>query len=174
MLCFLAVAFAYKEGLACCFDFIAFTSCVKPLFELVKFSLLIKEKVEIFSIMNETEEVAKRLYEACLSGSVETLNELIRADRLILDRAGSTECFFSDTPLHVAVLRGHLDFAKALLRLKPELATEVDSRRCTPLHLASTEGHIELVRELLHLHVKPDVCTTRDQDGTHVIFLSFR
>ncbi|XP_058204398.1 ankyrin repeat-containing protein At5g02620-like isoform X1 [Rhododendron vialii] len=113
--------------------------------------------------MNGTEEVAKRLYEACLSGSVETLKALIGKDPLILDRASSTECFSSDTPLHVAALRGHLEFTNALLSRKPTLAAELDSRRCTPLHLASTEGHFKIVHELLR--VNPDICITRDQDG---------
>ncbi|KAI8562854.1 hypothetical protein RHMOL_Rhmol03G0067800 [Rhododendron molle] len=113
--------------------------------------------------MCETEEVAKRLYEACLSGSVETLNELIGTDQLVLNRVSSTECFSSDTPLHVAVSCGHLEFTKVLLRRKPKLAAELDSRRCSPLHLASTEGHFEIVHELLR--VNPDVCIACDQDG---------
>ncbi|XP_058204396.1 ankyrin repeat-containing protein NPR4-like [Rhododendron vialii] len=113
--------------------------------------------------MNKTEEEAKRLYEACLSGSVETLNALLVKDQLILNRVSSAECFSSDTPLHVAASCGHLELTKALLLRKPNLATELDSRRCTPLHLASTEGHFEIVRELLR--VNPDVCIARDQDG---------
>ncbi|KAF7149398.1 hypothetical protein RHSIM_Rhsim03G0061600 [Rhododendron simsii] len=102
--------------------------------------------------MNKTEEEAKRLYEACLSGSVETLNALLVKDQLILNRVSSAECFSSDTPLHVAASCGHLEFTKALLLRKPKLATELDSRRCTPLHLASTEGHFEIVRELLRVN----------------------
>ncbi|KAI8562830.1 hypothetical protein RHMOL_Rhmol03G0065600 [Rhododendron molle] len=112
--------------------------------------------------MNETEEVAKRLYEACLSGSVETLDKLMGTDRLFLNRVSSTECFSSDTPLHGAVSCGHLEFTKALLSRKPKLAADLDSRRCSPLHLASIEGHFEIVCELLR--VNTDVCVTRDQD----------
>ncbi|KAF7148306.1 hypothetical protein RHSIM_Rhsim03G0061300 [Rhododendron simsii] len=122
--------------------------------------------------MSETEEVAKRLYEACLSGSVETLNELIGTDKLVLNRVSSTECFSSDTPLHVAVSCGHLEFTKALLRWKPKLATELDSRRCSPLHLASTEGHFEIVHELLRVNTDTDVCVTRDQDGRTPLHLA--
>ncbi|KAF7113568.1 hypothetical protein RHSIM_RhsimUnG0112900 [Rhododendron simsii] len=102
--------------------------------------------------MNKTEEEAKRLYEACLSGSVEALNALLVKDQLILNRVSSAECFSSDTPLHVAASCGHLEFTKALLLRKPKLASELDSRRCTPLHLASTEGHFEIVRELLRVN----------------------
>ncbi|KAF7115417.1 hypothetical protein RHSIM_Rhsim03G0060700 [Rhododendron simsii] len=120
--------------------------------------------------MNEIEVVAKGLYEACLSGSVETLNVLLEKDPLILNRVSSAECFSNDTPLHVAVSCGHLEFTKVLLRRKPKLAVELDSQRCTPLHLASTEGHFEIVRELLR--VNPDVCIAHDQDGTHVVFPS--
>ncbi|XP_058204394.1 ankyrin repeat-containing protein At5g02620-like [Rhododendron vialii] len=120
--------------------------------------------------MSETEAVAERLYEACLSGSVETLKALIEKDPLILDRASPTECFSNDTPLHVTALRGHLEFTNALLSWKPTLAAELDSRRCTPLHLASTEGHFKIVHELLR--VNPGVCMARDQDGRTPLHLA--
>ncbi|XP_058193010.1 ankyrin repeat-containing protein ITN1-like isoform X1 [Rhododendron vialii] len=111
----------------------------------------------------EREDMGRRLYQACLSGSVPALDALIEEDQLILDRVSSLTCFSDDTPLHVAALRGHLDFTKALLARKPKLATELDSLRCSPLHLASAEGHVEIVRELLR--VNTDVCIARDQDG---------
>ncbi|KAF7147630.1 hypothetical protein RHSIM_Rhsim03G0060500 [Rhododendron simsii] len=92
---------------------------------------VVLEKVQLnsssISDMYGTEEAAKRLYEACLSGSVETLKALIEKDPLIPDQASLTECFSSDTPLHVAALRGHLEFTKDLLSRKPTLAAELDS-----------------------------------------------
>ncbi|XP_058192297.1 ankyrin repeat-containing protein BDA1-like [Rhododendron vialii] len=109
--------------------------------------------------MNEREDMGRRLYEACLSGSVPALDALIEKDQLILDRVSSLKCFSDDTPLHVAGLRGHLDFMKALLALKPKLTIELDSLRCSPLHLASAEGHVEIVRELLW--VNTNVCIAR-------------
>ncbi|KAH7853732.1 hypothetical protein Vadar_006049 [Vaccinium darrowii] len=112
--------------------------------------------------MSEREDLGRKLYEACVSGSVPALASLIENDELILNRVNSLTCFFSETPLHVAVLCGHLDFTKALLTRKPKLVTEFDTRRCSPLHLASTEGHVEIVRELLR--VNTDVCIARDQD----------
>ncbi|KAE9453540.1 hypothetical protein C3L33_14520, partial [Rhododendron williamsianum] len=99
--------------------------------------------------MNEIKDVGRRLKEACLSGSVATLDALIEDDELILDRVSSLSGFYSDSPLHVAALRSHLDFTKALLRRKPKLATELDLQRRSPLHLASAEGHVEIVRELI-------------------------
>ncbi|KAH7859058.1 hypothetical protein Vadar_030960 [Vaccinium darrowii] len=116
-----------------------------------------------YSDMNRREDVARRLYEACLSGSVPALDSLIEEDPFILDRVSSLTGFFNDTPLHLAALRGHLDFTKALLTRKPKLATELDSLRCSPLHLASAEGHVEVVQALLR--VNTEVCVARDQDG---------
>ncbi|KAI8529659.1 hypothetical protein RHMOL_Rhmol12G0241700 [Rhododendron molle] len=107
--------------------------------------------------------MGRRLYEACLSGSVPALNALIEIDQLILSRVNSLTCFLNDTPLHASASCGHLDFTRALLTRKPKLAAELDSLRCSPLHLASAEGHVEIVQELLR--VNTDVCIARDQDG---------
>ncbi|KAF7128103.1 hypothetical protein RHSIM_Rhsim11G0059900 [Rhododendron simsii] len=95
--------------------------------------------------MNERGEALRRLYEACLSGSVQALEALIEKDQLVLNRFNSLECFFNDSPLHVAVSCDHLDFTKALPSRKSKLATELDSLQCSPLHLASAEGHVEIV-----------------------------
>ncbi|KAH7857274.1 hypothetical protein Vadar_010815 [Vaccinium darrowii] len=110
-----------------------------------------------------SEDVGRRLYEACLSGSVAELYALIQEDQLILNRVNLHACFFNDTPLHVTTSCGHLEFTKALLTRKPKLASELDSLRCSPLHLASIEGHVEIVQELLR--VNTNVCIARDQYG---------
>ncbi|KAK9286127.1 hypothetical protein L1049_014508 [Liquidambar formosana] len=107
----------------------------------------------------------RRLYEASLSGCVDTLNALIQEDELILDRVSVT-CFH-DTPLHIAAMRGHLDFTRALLSRKPKLATELDSLGRSPLHLAAIEGYVDIVRALLHTSTPSgeDMCLVRDHDG---------
>ncbi|KAK7852026.1 ankyrin repeat-containing protein bda1 [Quercus suber] len=68
----------------------------------------------------------------------------------------------SETPLHISTLVGHLDFSRALLLLKPQLAIELDSHKRCPLHMASAEGHIEIVHILLRANNK--ACLIRDQD----------
>ena len=103
----------------------------------------------------------KSLVEAALSGSETTLNALIQADPLILDKVSLT-CF-NDTPLHIAALRGHLGFVRAILSLKPQFATVLDSFGRTPLHLACAEGHLEIVKTLFQ--ACPKESERRDQDG---------
>ncbi|KAI9119800.1 hypothetical protein K1719_009189 [Acacia pycnantha] len=99
------------------------------------------------------EERLSLLYEASRNGSVTTLNSLLKQEPLILHKISQSG--FSETPLHISSLLGHLEFSKALLTYKPKLAVEVDASRNTPLHLASAEGHIDIVKELLKVDNKP-------------------
>ncbi|KAL6215265.1 hypothetical protein ACLB2K_014696 [Fragaria x ananassa] len=97
-----------------------------------------------------------------------TLTDLLNQDRLALDRFVVDS--FSETPLHVAAMLGHLDFAKEILRRKLELAQELDSTRSSPLHLASAKGCMGIVKELLR--VNPDMCYALDRDGRNPIHLA--
>ncbi|RDX80590.1 Ankyrin repeat-containing protein BDA1, partial [Mucuna pruriens] len=102
----------------------------------------------------------RTLYEASLNGCVSTLNALIQRNPLILSRVSLSP--FSETPLHIASLLGHLEFCEVLLKRKPGLASEADSEGRFPLHLACAEGHIEVVKALLLTN--PDVCLAADKD----------
>ncbi|GMP62710.1 hypothetical protein CsSME_00024703 [Camellia sinensis var. sinensis] len=101
------------------------------------------------------------LYEASVSGNTESLKKLIEEDRLTLSRSSLT-CF-DENPLHIAAMQGHLDFAKALVTLKKDLVSDLDSKGRSPLHLASANGYIEIVKVLLMAN--PSVCLVRDEDG---------
>ncbi|KAK9946228.1 hypothetical protein M0R45_011703 [Rubus argutus] len=114
------------------------------------------------------EGMGSLLYEAALEGNLTTLQELLSQDRLALDRFIVDG--FSETPLHVAAMLGHLDFAKEVLRRKPELAQELDSKRRSPLHLASAKGCVGIVKELLMAN--PDMCLARDRDGRNPLHLA--
>ncbi|XP_062116809.1 ankyrin repeat-containing protein BDA1-like [Humulus lupulus] len=101
------------------------------------------------------------LFEASKEGSVATLNALIKNDPLILTRISLTT--FTESPLHISAALNHLDFTVELLKLKPQLASELDSLRRSPLHLAAAEGHLEIARALLRAN--KDVCFVKDQHG---------
>ncbi|KAK3004285.1 hypothetical protein RJ639_019668 [Escallonia herrerae] len=108
------------------------------------------------------------LYDASLSGNVETVDELMREDELTLARVSLT-CF-NETPLRVAAMLGHANFAnfaKALVSYKPDLASQLDSQGCSALHLAASNGFVGIVKTLLK--VDSDVCLVRDKDRrTHL------
>ncbi|PRQ45354.1 putative ankyrin repeat-containing domain, PGG domain-containing protein [Rosa chinensis] len=107
------------------------------------------------------DDTTRSLYEAAVAGSVSSLIRLIQKDPLILNKVSLTH--FSETPLHISALLGHLDFTKALLIHNSRLARVRDSLRRPPLLLASAEGHKETVEALLKAY--PDACLFRDQDG---------
>ncbi|CAJ1978138.1 unnamed protein product [Sphenostylis stenocarpa] len=101
------------------------------------------------------------LYEVSLRGSVSELETLIARNPLILHKLSLTT--FTETPLHISALLGHLDFTKSLLTHKPQLVLELDHSKRTALHLASAEGHVEIVHLLLQTCA--DACLMSDQDG---------
>ncbi|KAJ9688036.1 hypothetical protein PVL29_013995 [Vitis rotundifolia] len=103
----------------------------------------------------------RRLYEASVTGSVNSLKRLMAKDPLTLARAAVT--YFNETPLHVAAMLGHLDFASYLLTHKRDMTNALDLRGRSPLHLASANGYVEMVNILLSAN--PDVCLIRDEDG---------
>ncbi|KAM7519342.1 hypothetical protein LguiB_018304 [Lonicera macranthoides] len=106
----------------------------------------------------------KKLYDASFRGDIRSLDELLREDEFALNYYGSSSPFcFNETPLHIAAARGHVDFAKAVLQLKPDLVNELDSRLRSPLHLASANGHLEMVKLLLD--AGSDVCLLEDEFG---------
>ncbi|KAF7843556.1 ankyrin repeat-containing protein ITN1-like [Senna tora] len=103
------------------------------------------------------------LYEASSIGCVDTLNQLLHQNPQILHKISLTS--FTETPLHISSLFGHLDFTKALLSHKPQLALELDSSRSTPLHLASAEGHIQIVKELVKVKANREACLFPNEEG---------
>ncbi|KAK9101472.1 hypothetical protein Scep_024902 [Stephania cephalantha] len=110
----------------------------------------------------------RRLYEASLQGDVSSLLQLIQEDALILDRRVMISNNFTDdaicvNPLHIAAMRGHIDFAKVILEHKPELASKVDSQGFYPLHWASASTNVDMVRELSK--AQRSVCLSTDGDG---------
>ncbi|GMH07333.1 hypothetical protein Nepgr_009173 [Nepenthes gracilis] len=103
----------------------------------------------------------RELCEAAMEGSVTFLLNLLGRDPLILDRY--ITAYFAETPLHIAAMLGHLEFATELLKRKPELACELNLRKSTPLHLASAKGDVEMVKLLLCAN--PQMCYARDGCG---------
>ncbi|KAK9101467.1 hypothetical protein Scep_024897 [Stephania cephalantha] len=114
-----------------------------------------------------SKEMRKALFEASLDGNVFALNELLEEDPLALERTITSS---SETPLHIAAMLGHVEFAREILSRKPELASELDSEGFSPLHLASARKNIEMVRELVR--AAPDVCLSTDSDGRTPLHLA--
>ena len=70
------------------------------------------------------------LYNTLAIGCTITLKSLIDKDPRILHKISLTT--FSETPLHISDLLGHLDFTKTLLTQNPLLAVKLDShKRCS-------------------------------------------
>ncbi|CAK7345803.1 unnamed protein product [Dovyalis caffra] len=105
-----------------------------------------------------------RLFDAAFTGNVNALLELLQQDPLILHNVTLTA---SITPLHIAALIGHAEFAMAVMQYCPRFATEVNQQGLAPIHLASANGHWEIVRDMLVC--KPDLALIKDKDGKNFL-----
>ncbi|KAJ6757141.1 ANKYRIN REPEAT-CONTAINING PROTEIN ITN1-LIKE [Salix koriyanagi] len=101
-----------------------------------------------------------RLFNAAFTGDVNVLLGLIQEDPLILHTVTVTT---SNTPLHVAALLGHAEFAMVAMQNYPGLADELNQQGFSPIHLASAKGHWEIVRRMLVC--RPDLALIKDEDG---------
>ncbi|CAA2998861.1 ankyrin repeat-containing BDA1-like [Olea europaea subsp. europaea] len=114
------------------------------------------------------ETLENLLFEAAAEGNVNSLKTLLQEDPIILDRVIVNS--YSNTPLHVAAILGHIDFVKEILRRRPEFARELNLCQSPPLHLTSAKGHIEVVRVLLSAN--PLMCLARDRNGLTPLHLA--
>ncbi|OMO66029.1 hypothetical protein COLO4_30802 [Corchorus olitorius] len=124
--------------------------------------------MEVKYTENNEDDQMLELYKAAKSGSVATLTALLQNDSLILNKVSLTS--FTETPLHLSALAGHLDFTITLLNEKPEFASQLDSLNRSPLHLASAEGHEQVVQALLDAN--PDACLVFDDEGNIPLHLA--
>ncbi|KAL1826068.1 hypothetical protein ACET3Z_012846 [Daucus carota] len=111
----------------------------------------------------------KKLYDACVKGDVKELEALMREDELTLARLSISSCF-NQTPLHLASMLGHFEFAKSLLFYKPDFASRLDSQDRSPLHVASANGYANIVKLLLEYD--QEMCQVRDEDGRTPLHLA--
>ncbi|KAK1289488.1 hypothetical protein QJS10_CPB18g01107 [Acorus calamus] len=88
----------------------------------------------------------EKLMQASLTGDVSALSNLLPNDPLFDQMVNPT---ITQTPLHVASMRGHTAFASEMLRLKPELSRTRNHDGYCPIHLASMWGHVDIVREMV-------------------------
>ncbi|KAL6349427.1 hypothetical protein AAG906_034084 [Vitis piasezkii] len=98
-----------------------------------------------------------------VSESIEALLKLLESDPLILERVATTT---ADTPLHVAAMLGHLDFAKEVLKHKTnvvEYVKELNQHGYSPIHLAAANGHVNVVEMLLG--ISHELCYLRGKGG---------
>ncbi|KAG4393816.1 hypothetical protein GLYMA_03G170501v4 [Glycine max] len=116
--------------------------------------------MEILEDPKLRDDAMRELYEVSLNGCVSTLKTLIQKGPLILSRISVYP--YTETPLHIASLLGHLDFCEVLLQNSPSLPTELNSEGRCPLHLASANGHTEVVKALLRTN--PEMCLVGDKD----------
>ncbi|KAI3968679.1 hypothetical protein MKX01_028829 [Papaver californicum] len=110
----------------------------------------------------------QRLFDAAQTGNLELLKELLIEDhRLILEKGRF--CSALEMPLDIAVLAGKTEFAKEVVRLKPNFATELNKYGSSPIHVASSNGHVEIVKELLLLTNQVvgscNLCCHKDIEG---------
>ncbi|KAL3644958.1 hypothetical protein CASFOL_010138 [Castilleja foliolosa] len=90
----------------------------------------------------------QQLVEAAIQGSVPILSQILQENPQFLQPSNFST---SKNPLHIAALRGHLEFTKQLLTINPSLSKSLNSEGSSALHLASAKGNVEIVRELVLL-----------------------
>lgn len=89
-----------------------------------------------------------RLDEASHTGDVNLLKELLKKDKILLEKViGRTSG--RDNPIHIAAMLGHVDFVWEVIYRKPKLANELNSQGLSSMHLAADHGHVTVVNELL-------------------------
>lgn len=115
------------------------------------------------------------LHRAAVDGNEAGLDQLLKEDPLLIQKIGLESMAAAENPLNAAALLGHVNFAKKLLKLRPELAGMKDENGSCPMHLASARGHLEIVKMVLSIKFKgtgESLCSVRDKDGRTPLHLA--
>ncbi|XWS08084.1 hypothetical protein CRYUN_Cryun41cG0048100 [Craigia yunnanensis] len=103
----------------------------------------------------------ERLNEVATSGDTDALYECLEKNPDVLRHFDEAE--FIDTPLHIAAIEGHADFAMAVMYLRPSFGRKLNQKIYSPIHLALQNGHRDLVLRLLA--VDKELVRVKGKDG---------
>ncbi|XP_047309529.1 ankyrin repeat-containing protein BDA1-like [Impatiens glandulifera] len=104
----------------------------------------------------------KKLFNAAWAGDIVALRKLTKEDPRILH---SSSLVGGDNPLHIACMAGHRHFAKEMIKLKKNIAEELNEDGLSPLHIAASNGDLEIVKELLNIEEGAILCKVKGREG---------
>lgn len=101
-----------------------------------------------FDVNSVDAEGRHGLHIAMMEGSFKVAKTLLDLSGTKVDTRSKND----ETPLMIAALKGHTDFAKRLIKR----GADVNKTGWTPLHYAATGGHLEMIKLLLEEHAYID------------------
>ncbi|KAG4127531.1 hypothetical protein ERO13_D10G221000v2 [Gossypium hirsutum] len=101
------------------------------------------------------------LERAARAGNISELYTLIERDGNVLKRFDEVE--FVNTPLHIAVDEGCIEFAMEIMSLKPSFARKLNHQGLSPIHLAVEKGNQEMALRLIE--TDNDLVRVRGKNG---------
>ncbi|XP_050227922.1 ankyrin repeat-containing protein At5g02620-like [Mercurialis annua] len=110
----------------------------------------------------------RRLQETILKGDIPTFLALIQENENIINQempSGSR-----NTILHMAARFGHLELAEEIVKLRPEMVSEVNKKMESPLHEACRQGKVEMVKLLVE--TDPWVLYKLNRENESVLFVA--
>ncbi|KAH6782965.1 hypothetical protein C2S52_007924 [Perilla frutescens var. hirtella] len=110
----------------------------------------------------------KNLQEAAIHGSVQLLSQIQKENPQIFRSPEISS--MPENPLHAAALLGHLEFARKLLGINPELSKSLNSNWSSALNLAAAKGNAIMVKELIS--ADSSMCGVLDGDGRSTLHLA--
>ncbi|KAL0464267.1 UNVERIFIED_CONTAM: hypothetical protein Slati_0314300 [Sesamum latifolium] len=107
----------------------------------------------------------QRMLNAACSGDVNMLHQLLDENPFILSDYLLMNSH--ENPLTIATKANQLVFVREVLRLRPELAVELNQDGYRPLDVAAAYGHVEIAAEILA--AGPEICRVAGRDGRTAI-----
>ncbi|KAK7266187.1 hypothetical protein RIF29_18829 [Crotalaria pallida] len=111
------------------------------------------------STMNNA--IINQLNDAAKEGNIDLLYTVIQEEPDVLEHLDVKP--FAETPLHVAVSAGQLQFAIEILRLKPSFAWKPNQQGFSPIHLALQLGHTRMVHRFID--IDKDMVRVKGREG---------
>lgn len=109
----------------------------------------------------------RRLQESISRGDISTLQKLTEQDVTIIKQTVPTSL---NTVLHLSARFGHLDYAKEIIKLCPEMVSAENTELETPLHEACRHGYLEIA--ILFLETDPCIAYKVNKRDESVFFVA--
>ena len=125
-----------------------------------------RQKSERKALMDRIHDVNESLHAFCQQGELGLVEDLIDNKKADVNAKEA-----GVTPLHTAVVNGHVKLVELLLKNEADVNARRDNDGATPLYAAAERKHVKLVRLLLENGANVDASRT---DGNTPLYVAVR